>query len=852
MRDAHFFYLMPSSFQGNKSFIAFSNLGDTDSLTKTWKVCTKVAGYLEQGQRLENLSWRLWHLQNLMVDTDNAKSKREFKKLSKNMGDKLDKEKGRSIEELEAPGFRRNHSTDIIRQRAAEKERTREANQYTRPGTIKRMQFTFSVDQPQSTASALTVDKPDFKPSAEFKDTINRRGRPTTRAAAAAAAESATDATPSHPNGAKDPPLTQRGRKPAATTHAPHDVPSHDPISDFASLRFPSLFSSDFAPAALLHASPSLTNGMSYGEGVRGNANSLENFGIVRPTIELPLDELLIESSDSPGDWSFSSSFDRQQELVDTPQPSSSADQDVDMKPIEEFPTHALSRRYSRSSAADSPQPTVAPSKLGSGGATPSSSSSRPTLSVRTNASGSRSSGPSATAANPPAPNPNTAPGGVKAECSNCGATHTPLWRRGLNDELNCNACGLYCKLHKRPRPKTMRSTHGEGRSQAAPRQEAAEQVIPMAQCYNCHTTATPLWRKDEEGKTVCNALSNANLPFHLGRTDAVSTDHASRPSASSFKLHGSARPISMKSDVIRKRSCHDARRVGNASETPSASPGASRRPSPNGGDASPMLAPDSTTMSFDQGGDAFDYRTSNQSELMGALGTEQSQQNAFQDSYPSLMFPGPYHPDYLSQMFNQAVEAHTFPSDNSDADSTSDTRSTKRRRLSSSSATDPPSSAVSYSSFGDFSSSSGTSASASSGSQRNAAGNNSSSNNNNSSTGGLEYPFGGYSPQFGMLRGGGGNNGAPFWHPPMLPPTHSPHFIHPPMLPQTTEESPMDFLHPPMLPSDDGDALFSAYLHPPMMLPEEGMGLQPHPPMFPSDWNNGGGNQSGGGGGSF
>jgi hypothetical protein len=29
-----------------------------------------------------------------MVDTDNAKSKREFKKLSKNIGDKLDKEKG--------------------------------------------------------------------------------------------------------------------------------------------------------------------------------------------------------------------------------------------------------------------------------------------------------------------------------------------------------------------------------------------------------------------------------------------------------------------------------------------------------------------------------------------------------------------------------------------------------------------------------------------------------------------------------------------------------------------------------------------------------------------------------------
>ncbi|KAJ7748105.1 hypothetical protein B0H16DRAFT_1554029 [Mycena metata] len=32
-----------------------------------------------------------------MVDTDNAKSKREFKKLSKCMGDKLDKEKGRWV-----------------------------------------------------------------------------------------------------------------------------------------------------------------------------------------------------------------------------------------------------------------------------------------------------------------------------------------------------------------------------------------------------------------------------------------------------------------------------------------------------------------------------------------------------------------------------------------------------------------------------------------------------------------------------------------------------------------------------------------------------------------------------------
>jgi hypothetical protein len=36
-------------------------------------------------------------LQSLLVDSDNSKSRREFRKLSKCMGDKLDKEKGRFV-----------------------------------------------------------------------------------------------------------------------------------------------------------------------------------------------------------------------------------------------------------------------------------------------------------------------------------------------------------------------------------------------------------------------------------------------------------------------------------------------------------------------------------------------------------------------------------------------------------------------------------------------------------------------------------------------------------------------------------------------------------------------------------
>jgi hypothetical protein len=46
------------------------------------------------------------------------------------------------------------------------------------------MQFTFSVNQPTSTALAVPVQNSDFKPSAEFKDNVTHRTRPITRSTA--------------------------------------------------------------------------------------------------------------------------------------------------------------------------------------------------------------------------------------------------------------------------------------------------------------------------------------------------------------------------------------------------------------------------------------------------------------------------------------------------------------------------------------------------------------------------------------------------------------------------------------------------------------------------------------------
>lgn len=61
-------------------------------------------------------------------------------------------------------------------------------------------------------------------------------------------------------------------------------------------------------------------------------------------------------------------------------------------------------------------------------------------------------------------------------------------------------------------------------------------------QCHNCNTRNTPLWRKDPDGNTLCNACGLF------------------------LKLHGSTRPLSLKTDVIKKRS---SRKVNTATKMP-------------------------------------------------------------------------------------------------------------------------------------------------------------------------------------------------------------------------------------------------------------------------------------------
>lgn len=64
--------------------------------------------------------------------------------------------------------------------------------------------------------------------------------------------------------------------------------------------------------------------------------------------------------------------------------------------------------------------------------------------------------------------------------CSNCQTTSTPSWRRGGNGKiLLCNACGLYQKLHNRPRPFSVAS---DGKT------KAMKGSSERSACVSCHS----------------------------------------------------------------------------------------------------------------------------------------------------------------------------------------------------------------------------------------------------------------------------------------------------------------------------------------------------------------------------
>lgn len=1034
-----------------------------------------------------------------MVESDNAKSKREFKKLSRNMGDKLDREKGKNIEELRAPGYKRTQSSDKMRRRAEEIERLREGA--AQSGGIRRMQFTFSLDNPTptqptatngTTAALTTSTAPTVAtatPSSNSNGLVNGTKSKLVVSSPATSGKKQQTTTFKEPalkvnlsvisknvnvstaqkeansninsnngqlsnggtNGSSNNDEDQLMAEAASTTPN-YTVTSSSPTSQYhpqqAAVRLPSIFSNNFGPTAILYPSPSYATSSTYGEDVPmtyiNEVSPSSGLGISRPTIELPLDELLEVDGESPTCWeqvlaSIDASQAAEEEananafnaaaanaesdrtmkesnVSDLASPNDNNDTTTTTTPnpnalepeieteteteaiatvaataaAKQEPTEpktvfdnsfemakwieaenarlaaeaslknsvmsqavaenaiALQQQQQQqqqssssstslsSSSASSSSPYISPSYLSRRSSTTTTNSRQRQSSVSSNSNNNQAQVQQATTLNPmalmnnpppppppppPAPSssssssssngsapgptststrPSNAPGatvipistpaGTKTECSNCGATHTPLWRRGLNDELNCNACGLYCKLHKRPRPKTMRTQSGDntrGGHHSHTRSVDAE-VVGAAKCFNCHTTATPLWRKDDEGKTVCNACGLY------------------------YKLHGTNRPLSMKSDVVRKRSSPGASRRTSPARVPSPQPaavtedeqsqdeqktpqfsydytsttstGSSSRA--DYGTKDSAIANDtmlSSTMMQDQdttnniiirsGGNSNSNNGGANTTTTSTSGSSSNNNNTNGDNSNSSgsgngsgvgagngggngttsnfpYFPGPYHPDYLYQYASSVSDLPPIQTSiNGESSAYSIEGNNKRRRLSSAShessspPTDPPPSATSL--------------------------------NSSSRSPGASPTFSVYSLPFSSIYSSyDGYDNLYSWdklHPPMaIPDDVVPPGFHPPMVlpssaatdlssssPSTnttttnssssasasasassSSNSYMHHHHTQMLPNED--VTMMSYIQP-QMLPQGQQSPMPgyvHPPMLPSYWN--------------
>ncbi|KAI9478048.1 MAG: hypothetical protein EXX96DRAFT_569367 [Benjaminiella poitrasii] len=122
--------------------------------------------------------------------------------------------------------------------------------------------------------------------------------------------------------------------------------------------------------------------------------------------------------------------------------------------------------------------------------------------------------------------------------CHNCGTTSTPLWRRDDDGNPNCNACGLYYKLHHTQRPFSMKRTviHRRKRVYNRPSSTASvkEPVTPAPICQErtqidtrdtSHTSTIPQWHQLSPIVQDDPILRRPSLPNIQSLMQSISSD---------------------------------------------------------------------------------------------------------------------------------------------------------------------------------------------------------------------------------------------------------------------------------------------------------------------------------------
>ncbi|KAI8372933.1 uncharacterized protein BYT42DRAFT_616129 [Radiomyces spectabilis] len=544
--------------KGNRSFLPFSHLDSEDELSKTWRVCTKVKDSLEDGSRLENLSWRLWFVHSVVVDE--AKAHSAFKKMSTITTRKLERE---ISTKLQKAGKKVKQPTEAVKTKSSTtwkpSTRTESAKTVKTVSTMSTTKQPCKTDKHQSASNSYTryrrmlchhhqrqKEKCQLhQQQALQKNFINTK---------IDRLENTRVVPPSHSGGSHVPnyaSLQSSVLNPLDNFMEPFthlSVPDKPMLLDGASMI------DNIIQEAWKNYSPTHSGVLGDKGGTDMEASAIGNLNALKEdSASFDVDVTLTEPSLLPLQCYQSSSFYPTNDTVSMMDPTLNTSAYTMPTTVTRhlyestgYDTTTAIRNNTSMHDANMATAQVETSFYASPPLSSDNeqhqhlqqqSQSQSTMMHTLSATGSPQMAPSGipSLAGPESvrdTGTRTSPGTESTDyetespiCSNCKTTHTPLWRRSSTDHLLCNACGLYWRLHQAPRPyhlkvPLVRKTKKDGETTS----------VPEYVCSNCSATTTPLWRRDRDGSPLCNACG-----LYL-------------------KLHHEKRPISMRSDIIRKR----------------------------------------------------------------------------------------------------------------------------------------------------------------------------------------------------------------------------------------------------------------------------------------------------------